>query len=70
VLILRIADNGVGLDAGGSTSSAGIGIPSTRARLAALYGPRHRFALEDREGGGVTVTVSIPWRRLKENGGG
>jgi two-component system LytT family sensor kinase len=70
MLTLRIADNGVGLAGGGSTAGAGIGIPSTRARLAALYGTRHRFALEDREGGGVTVTVSIPWRRLEEDGGG
>ena len=69
-LTLRIADDGVGLDGGGSTSGAGIGIASTRARLAGLYGTRHRFALEDREGGGVTATVSIPWRRLEENGGG
>lgn len=38
MLVLRIADDGVGLDGGGNTSGAGIGIPSTRARLAALYG--------------------------------
>jgi signal transduction histidine kinase len=70
MLILRIADDGVGLGGGGSTSGAGIGIPSTRARLAALYGSRHRFGLEDREGGGVTVTVGIPWRRMEETDGG
>ena len=62
--------DGVGLDGNGNTSGAGIGLPSTRARLAGLYGPRHLFALESREDGGVTVTVSIPWRRLEESGGG
>jgi two-component system LytT family sensor kinase len=70
LLTLRIVDDGVGLDGGGNTSGAGIGISSTRARLAALYGTRHRFQLEDREGGGVTVTVSIPWRLLEETGSG
>ena len=70
MLTLRIVDNGVGLNGGGDTAGAGIGIPSTRARLAGLYGARHRFALEKREGGGVTVTVSIPWRPMEETGGG
>ena len=69
MLTLRVADDGTGLDGGGNTSGAGIGIPSTRARLAGLYGSRHRFALEERDGGGASVTVSIPYRRLEEAGG-
>jgi two-component system LytT family sensor kinase len=66
MLTLRVADDGLGFGGNGGTSGAGIGIPSTRARMAGLYGPRHRFALEERDGGGVTVTVSIPYRRLEE----
>jgi two-component system, LytTR family, sensor kinase len=70
MLTLRIVDDGVGLRADGGTAGPGIGIPSTRARLAGLYGAAHRFALEERDGGGVSVTVSIPYRRLEESSGG
>ena len=70
MLTLRVADDGVGLGRSAETSGAGIGLPSTRARLAGLYGARHRFTLEEREGGGASVTVTIPYRRLEETGGG
>jgi signal transduction histidine kinase len=69
MLTLRVTDNGLGLSGNGGTPGTGIGLPSTRARLSALYGARHRFALEEREAGGVTVTVSIPWRRMETTGG-
>ena len=69
MLTLRVTDNGLGLSGNGGTPGAGIGLPSTRARLAALYGSRHGFALKERESGGVTVTVSIPWRLMETNGG-
>jgi signal transduction histidine kinase len=69
MLTLRVTDNGLGLSGNGGTAGAGIGLPSTRARLAALYGSRHRFALEERGAGGVTVTVSIPWRLMEASGG-
>jgi two-component system LytT family sensor kinase len=70
MLTLRIADNGIGLQGIGGVAGAGIGIPSTRARLAGLYGPDHRFSLEECAGGGVSVTVSIPYRRLEEEATG
>ena len=70
LLTLRVADDGVGLGGSADTSGAGIGIASTRARLAGLYGARHRFTLEERDGGGVTVTVRLPWQPLEETSGG
>ena len=69
-LTLRVTDDGVGLGGNGDSSGTGIGIPSTRARLAGLYGSRHSFTLEEREAGGVRVTVRIPYRHLEETSGG
>ncbi len=66
MLTLRVADNGPGCRDGDVTAGPGIGIPSTRGRLEALYGPAHRFTLERNATGGTSVTVGIPYRRLEE----
>ncbi len=63
-LALQISDNGRGLAA---NYREGVGVANTRARLAGLYDRAgHRFALENRAGGGVTVTVDLPFEEGEE----
>ena len=53
----------------------GVGLSNTRARLAHLYGPAHRFAFANLTGGGFQVSISIPFhvgssrRRCRARGG-
>jgi signal transduction histidine kinase len=61
-LRLVVCDNGAGLPAGTSLgSNAGVGIGNTRTRLDRLYGDRHRFEFATPSGGGLAVTVVIPY---------
>lgn len=60
-LVIRIADNGRGLDANREWRE-GIGLGNTRARLEQLYGSAHTVSIENAADGGAIVTVSIPWR--------
>lgn len=53
-----VIDDGRGLRAG---HKEGIGLASTRQRLAHLYGERHAFALRGAPGEGVHVTMAIPF---------
>ena len=58
-LWLEVRDNGVGL-----TSDAfhkGVGLTNTRSRLEHLYGDRYRFECHTPPGGGLLVTVIIPF---------
>jgi sensor histidine kinase YesM len=57
VLRLRVSDDGVGFAA---EPGEGVGLGNIRARLAALYGPRARLALEAKVGAGVTAILEIP----------
>jgi signal transduction histidine kinase len=59
-LVLTVTDNGAGMPVGGFARE-GIGVANTRARLAELYGPRHRFAFNNRPEGGLCVTIAIPF---------
>ena len=61
-LRITIKDDGPGL-AGGLDAGAGegIGLRNTRARLNHLYGNDHYFSLENIPGGGLLVTVDIPF---------
>ena len=43
----------------GDGAGAGIGLNNTRARLARLYGGQ-TFALQNRAGGGVTASITLP----------
>jgi sensor histidine kinase YesM len=56
---LTVRDNGAGQPPGGFTRE-GIGLGNTRARLAELYGERHRFELANHPEGGLVVRVAIP----------
>ena len=57
---LRVAlwDNGPGP----APNRDGVGLSNTRARLAELYGERHRFELDSGEQGGTAVTIELPYR--------
>jgi len=58
-LVLRVLDDGVGLE-GGALTREGVGIGNTRARLEQLYGAAHRFAIGNLPGGGCEVRIEIP----------
>jgi two-component system LytT family sensor kinase len=53
-----VVDDGRGLRAG---HKEGVGLASTRQRLAHLYGDRHAFAVRGAPGEGVQVTMAIPF---------
>jgi signal transduction histidine kinase len=59
-LVLTVTDNGGGIPAGGFKRE-GIGLANTRARLAELYGPRHRFELANEPGGGLCIRLTLPF---------
>jgi two-component sensor histidine kinase len=53
-----VVDNGRGLRAG---HKEGVGLASTRQRLAHLYGDNHAFSLRGAPGEGVYVSMAIPF---------
>jgi LytS/YehU family sensor histidine kinase len=61
-LHLEVRDDGVGMRPGGSrTRGRGVGLRTTRARLAELYGDRHHFDIRAAPEGGTVLTMSIPF---------
>lgn len=56
-LCLWVRDDGHGLEA---AAQAGIGFANTQARLQALYGAAHRFALRGAPDGGTEAYVALP----------
>jgi two-component system LytT family sensor kinase len=62
-LIVRVADNGVGLDAPAKTSGRGIGLANVRNRLRILYGDDDRLSLTSNEAGGAVSELRVPARR-------
>jgi hypothetical protein len=65
-LIVRVADNGVGLDAPAKSSGRGIGLANVRNRLRILYGDDDRLRLTSNEAGGAVAELRIPSRRRGE----
>jgi len=61
-LVVSVEDTGRGIVAGtGSTTSGeGVGLANVRERLAALFGPRGRFALEALEPRGTRAIIEVP----------
>lgn len=61
---IRIEDDGVGRTTFGN-QGWGIGISNAQARLEALYGREgFRLDLTDRDRGGTTVTIELPFESL------
>jgi two-component system, LytTR family, sensor kinase len=63
-LVLEVADNGPGLGGVAPAPGAGVGLANTAERLRGLYGDEQSLALEDGEGGGLRVTVRIPFHQV------
>ncbi len=61
-LVLTISDDGPGPDA--ATDRAGVGLANTRQRLSELYGSAGELHLTPRLGGGTSVEVRVPLRRV------
>ncbi|MFW6078842.1 MAG: sensor histidine kinase [Gemmatimonadota bacterium] len=61
LLILEVVDDGPGIAPG---ARDGVGLSNTRARLRQLHGDGQRLEVERGEGGGTTVRVGLPYRRL------
>lgn len=60
-LVLRVRDNGSGLPTGAPLEE-GVGLANTRARLEQLYGSAQVFDLRNAPGGGLAVSVAVPFR--------
>ncbi|MES2073777.1 MAG: histidine kinase [Pseudomonadota bacterium] len=60
LLIVSVADTGVGLDASGSTAGNGVGLRIIRERLATLYGSRAQLSLNNVGPRGTAALLSIP----------
>jgi len=64
VLELKVRDNGPGLPKDRASSPPrGVGLTNTRSRLEHLYGASQRLQFSETPGGGLTVTVVVPFRR-------
>jgi two-component system, LytTR family, sensor kinase len=61
---LKVRDNGAGLGFEGAAGlTKGIGLANTQARLDQLYGTNHSFEINSPDGGGLEVTILIPFRK-------
>jgi signal transduction histidine kinase len=61
-LVLEVRDNGPGLSIPAETALVrGIGLSTTQRRLEAMYAGTSRLGLQNLEGGGLAVTVAIPF---------
>jgi sensor histidine kinase YesM len=71
---LQVIDDGPGLqpcdEEGAEKFKEGIGLANTRARLRRLYGDEHRIEINDADGGGLVVKLSIPFRQADVDGSG
>lgn len=67
-VVIRVADDGVGLPEGWQLETcAGLGLSITRQRIAGLHPDgASRFAVRRRSGGGTEVTISLPFYLLEE----
>lgn len=63
-VLIEVADDGVGITAGTSTSvrrtGAGIGMKNVQERLEVLYGTQARFTVVSNPGRGTLVAIEIP----------
>lgn len=59
LLVLTVADNGLGFRTTRGDGSSGLGLANLRARLESLYGARARMTIEDTQPG-TMVTLALP----------
>ena len=62
MLLLRLSDNGPGLENGSkSKKSCGVGLKNTRERLQQFYGDSQAFTLAPNDPTGLVITINIPF---------
>jgi LytS/YehU family sensor histidine kinase len=67
-LLLMVSDRGPGIAGlGNGAWRKGIGLSNTAERLESMYGAEHRFALANSPGGGLIVSLEIPFRTARAN---
>ena len=59
-LALQIADDGAAVNDARATAGTGLGLEGVRQQLDARYGGRAKLQVQRSEGGGYTVTVTLP----------
>jgi len=62
-LAITVRDAGPGLDPARAGDAPGIGLRNTGERLRYLYGADHSFDLRPLDGGGLLVSLDLPFRR-------
>ena len=66
-LFLLIKDNGPGIEKDFSQrQNKGVGLSNTAERLEKLYGGNHLFQMENLSGGGLQITLKIPFQKARE----
>ncbi len=60
---IDVQDEGPGMQSPPNDSSLGVGLKNTSERLRYLYGSDHTFALRKVAGGGLLVSLELPFRR-------
>lgn len=66
-LLLRVEDDGPGIpDQASSRPNDGVGLLNTRERLETLYGDAQQFRLDNRDGGGLNVSMELPFHSAKD----
>jgi two-component system, LytTR family, sensor kinase len=65
-LVLTVRDDGPGLTTAGPATT-GVGLANTHARLAALYSDRASLEIANAAGGGVLVTVRLPYHEAEDD---
>jgi sensor histidine kinase YesM len=56
-----VRDTGPGLTDAKPALSNGVGLANTRSRLEHLFGDRHTLSFSEPPGGGLAVTIVIPF---------
>jgi LytS/YehU family sensor histidine kinase len=59
-LAVTVSDTGAGLTGVRTRPGQGVGLTNVRERIAALYGTRGRFSLEESPPHGAQATIEIP----------
>jgi LytS/YehU family sensor histidine kinase len=61
MLTLSVSNDGPSLPADWEMARSGIGISNVRTRLKSLYGDSFTLSMRNQEGGGVAVSLSLPF---------